>query len=110
MKDLTIIEGLYDNFVLIDTEISQCELKAFYVPVSSYNDGFFNDEDIIPLTIEYVSQNKEVFVGGWDTPIIEDRTLSPENELFDRIEAEKAALEVANELISQYEIEVVAHV
>jgi len=110
MKDLTIIAGQHDNFVLIDSETSSNELKVFYVPVSKYNDGFFNDEDIVPITIEYVSQKKEVFVGGWETPIVENQTVTPENSFFDHTEAEITALEVANELISQFQIEVIEHV
>ncbi len=107
MEDLTIIEGQNEKFVLIDTETNANSLTAYYVRLSQYAEGYFDDSEIIEVTIDYVSQGRDVIVGGWEYPLIEGNTVRPGSDLFDYDEAEKTALEVANQLILNYESEVV---
>ena len=98
MKDLTII---HEKFVLVDKESSSEGITVYYVEVSKYNDGFFNEEDIISINVEYVHQSQER-VSGWEYPHFRDINVQPNDPSFDFKLAEENALEVANELIMQY--------
>ncbi|WP_282638054.1 hypothetical protein [Sphingobacterium thalpophilum] len=103
MKNTTIVEGINENFVLIDQEADKASLKAYYVMQSKYNDGYFEEEDIICITIDFVTQGADVIVGGWEYPRIEEQKLRPCDDGFNYEEAEQAALEAANQLILNYE-------
>lgn len=98
MKDLTIIN---EKFVLVDKESSSEGITVYYVEVSKYNDGFFDDEDIININVEYVHQSQER-ISGWEYPQFTDIKVYPNDLNFDFKLAEENALEVANELIIQY--------
>ena len=96
MKDLTIING----FVLIDTDSDTYSMNAYYVHESRYNEGFFNNEDIETITIDYLHQVREV-VEGIEYPSFKEVKIMPNDSYFDHNLAFKTALEVANELINQ---------
>lgn len=103
MKNTTIVEGNNENFVLIDQESDKASLKAYYVMQSKYNNGFFEEEDIICVGVDFVTQGADVITGGWESPNIEERKLRPGDDAFNYEEAEQSALEVANQLILNYE-------
>ncbi|TDS14780.1 hypothetical protein B0I21_103279 [Sphingobacterium paludis] len=103
MENLTVISGSNHDFVFIDHECDDLGLTAFFVPVELYNDGFYEDQSLIPVRVEYVSQGVERIVGGWESPIIEEAVIKPKSEYFDSEKAELAALEAAQEIIIQYE-------
>lgn len=98
MKDLTIIN---EKFVLVDKESSSESITVYYVEVSKYNDGFFNEEEIISINVEYVHQSQER-VSGYEYPQFREIKVHPNDPNFDCKVAEENALEVANELIMQY--------
>ncbi len=103
MENLTVINGSNCDFVFIDHESDKNGITAFFVPVDLYEDGFYEDHSLIPVRVEYVSQGADRYVGGWETPIIQETSISPDSEYFDFQEAEKAALEAAKEIIVMYE-------
>lgn len=103
MENLTVINGNNGDFVFIDHESDRKGITAFFVPVELYEDGFYEDHSLIPVRVEYVSQGADRYVGGWETPIIQETSTSPESDYFDYAEAENAALEAANEIIIMYE-------
>lgn len=103
MKDLTIIN---EKFVLVDQESNDQGIRFFYVSTCKYNDGFFEEEDIISINVEYVHQVCER-VSGWEYPNFKDSKVYPSDPGFDFKKANESALEVANELILQYEVQYV---
>lgn len=103
MENLTVINGSNCDFVFIDHESDKNGITAFFVPVDLYEDGFYEDQSLIPVRVEYVSQGADCVIGGWDSPIIQENSISPESEYFDFQEAEIAALEAAKEIIAHYE-------
>lgn len=106
MKDLTIIEGQNEKFVLISKETTKNSLIASYVPLSLYNEGFYNEEDVIDKEVEFQYQITEV-CSGWmpndyDQPNFIKNQINPGDESFDYVFAENEALETANEMIFQH--------
>jgi len=108
MKNLTVIEGQNEKFILISQETDSYGLKAYYVSLTNYNDGFFNDKDIIPIEVQFVYQKSDNIVGwlanDYDQPDYSNQYVYPGDDDFDYKLAAEIALEVANELILQNEI------
>lgn len=105
MKDLTIIEGQSEKFVLVDQENDNYGLKAYYVNLSNYNEGFFNDEDLKKVEVEFSAQRSSS-IRGWfnndyDAPNFEDINAYPGDDSYDYTLAIQTALEVANEQVLQ---------
>lgn len=114
MKDLTIIYGQNEKFVLIGQDADNYGLKAYYVPFSAYNDGDFDENGIIEIEVEYQYQIAEKF-NGWmahdyDLPNYAESNAYPGDDDFDYAIAEESAQETANELILQHEIKEAANV
>lgn len=102
MNNLTIIEGSVENFVLIDQESNNYSASFFYCPVSKYNDGFYDEEDLIEIVIDFMHQVKES-VSGWEYPVFKESKVYPGDDDFDTSLAAKEALEAANEQILQHQ-------
>ena len=102
MNNLTIIKGSAENFVLIDQENSNYSASFFYCPSSKYNEGFYEEDDLIEIVIDFMYQVKES-VSGWEYPVFKESKVYPSDECFDTSLATKEALEVANEQILQHQ-------
>mgnify|MGYP003574915430 CR=1 FL=1 len=102
MNNLTIIDGSVENFILIDHESNSFSASFFYCPVSKYKEGFFNEDDLIEIVVDFLHQIKET-VSGWEYPDFKETKIYPGDDDFDTSLATKVALEVANEQILQYQ-------
>ncbi|PVH26253.1 hypothetical protein DC487_01110 [Sphingobacterium corticibacter] len=100
MKDLTIINGANQDFIFIDADSDTSGIVAYFINSESYLDGYFEDQDLIKVEVEYQYQALES-VSGWEYPQYTDTKVYPGDESFDYDSAYNEALEAAKEILLQ---------
>lgn len=100
MKDLTIINGANQEFIFINADSDTSGIVAYFINSNSYLDGYFEDQDLIKVEVEYQYQVLES-VSGWEYPQYKYSKVYPGDESFDYDSAYKESLEVAKEILLQ---------
>ncbi|MFD2600204.1 hypothetical protein ACFSQ3_14695 [Sphingobacterium corticis] len=100
MKDLTIINGVNQDFVFIDADSDTSGIVAYFINSENYLDGDFKDQDLIKVEISYQYQVLER-VSGWEYPDFKESKVYPGDDNFDYDAAYKEALEASKEILLQ---------
>lgn len=101
MKNLTVIKGVNETFVLVDVERDgKHGITAKYVRHKDYDfsNGFYLEDHAIEIYVSFTSLSIES-VSGYEYPIYKTRRVHPNDDDFNFDAAEDVAREDAHDLL-----------